>query len=116
MREYLHKVLGVWIVRSILWDLPYGESSLKPIHVQLPLTPIGALILTSCVLNVVLMQFDLIFNGSNLINGSVNKEVKLWPPTGTDRSNSRLLGEVNLCVLKQSLTLRIYDKMPKHPK
>lgn len=68
---------------------PLG-SALKPIHVELPLTLIRVLILTSCVLNVVLMQFDLIFNGSNLINGSVNKKVKLWPPTRTDTHSKQL--------------------------
>lgn len=87
MKEYLHPVLvlcvsaassGIWLV------------DIKTYPRRAPINPDTALILTSCVLNVILMQFDLVFNCSNLINGSVNKKAELWPPTLTDMHSKQL--------------------------
>lgn len=76
------------------------------------------LILTSCVLNVILMQLELIFNCSNLINGSVNKKSKLWPSSCTDMHSKQLQAAVRLefMCLKAEFNLRMEDKMPKCPK
>lgn len=89
MKEYLHKVL-VLCVSAASFGIWLIDRALKTIHVEFPLTLIPALILVSCVLNVILMQFDLIFNCSNLINGSVNKKAKFWPPTRTDMHSRQL--------------------------
>lgn len=77
IKKYLHEVLfSCVLLQAISFGAWFIEWHIKN-HV------FSSTLIQAVVLSATLLQFDLISNCSNLINGTVNKRAEFYPPTRT---------------------------------